>query len=252
MIVYKLLSSMKIFVATTYEAISKQAVDDIIQIMQSSKQPVICTASGDSPAGLYKEIVERANNKQLNISDWVFVGLDEWAGMNGNDEGSCRYHLNQQLFQPLQLVNDKICFFDGRANDLEEECERIENFIHQYNGIDVAILGLGMNGHIGMNEPGTLSNTHSHVTDLDSTTQQVGQKYFKIQQELTKGITLGLATLMEARHIVLIVIGRHKAEIAQKIIEDEISEQLPATLLRNHPSFKIYLDSEAAGKMIRF
>src|SRR6266508_1684733 len=122
---------MKIFVADTYEAISKQAADDAVQVLQFSKQPLICTASGDSPTGLYKEIVDRAKKKQLDISNWLFVGLDEWAGMNGNDEGSCRYHLNQQLFGPLQTEDNKICFFNGRANDLEMECQRVENFIQQ-------------------------------------------------------------------------------------------------------------------------
>ena len=242
---------VKIFVTNTYEEISKQSADDVIRLMKSCKQPLICTASGHSPAGLYQKIVESVNENQLDISDWYFVGLDEWVGMNENDEGSCRYYLNQQLFHPLQIADNKICFFDGRAKDLEAECQLIENFINQHDGIDVVILGLGMNGHIGMNEPGTSFSKRSHVRDLDSITQQVGQKYFKKQQELTQGITLGLATLMEARHIILLVSGKHKAEITRKMIEDEISEKLPATLLRNHPSFKIYLDAEAAGKMIR-
>ena len=243
---------MKIFVADTYEDMSKQAAEDVIRMMQSYNQPLICVASGDSPAGLYNEIVERVNGKQLSISNWLFVGLDEWVGMNGKDEGSCRYYLNHQLFHPSQVADDKICFFDGKAADPGAECQQVENFIYHYGGIDVAILGLGMNGHIGMNEPGTLPQLRSHITDLDSTTQQVGQKYFKKQQKLTQGITLGLATLMEARHIILIVSGKHKAEITRKIIEDEISEQLPATLLRNHPALKIYLDKESASKMIQF
>ncbi len=242
---------MKILVTDKYEALSKQAADDVIQIMQACEQALICTASGDSPAGLYKEVLDRVNKKQLDISSWLFVGLDEWVGMNGDDEGSCRYHLNRQFFYPLQIATDRICFFNGRANDLEAECQRIENFIHEHGGIDVAILGLGVNGHIGMNEPGTSPGRRSHITDLAETTQRVGQKYFKKQQKLTKGITLGVATLMEARHIMLLVSGKHKAEITQKIIEEEVSAQLPATLLRNHPSIKTYLDSEAASKMIR-
>ena len=241
---------MKLFVSDTYPLMSKQAADDVIEIMQSRKPPLICTASGDSPAGLYKELVERAHKNQLNVSDWSFIGLDEWVGMNGNDEGSCRYHLNQQLFHPLQTAEEKICFFDGRANDLKTECQKTEDFIGEQGGIDVAILGLGMNGHIGMNEPGTSARTHSHVIDLDDTTQKVGQKYFKKEQKLKQGITLGIATVMEARSIFLLVSGKHKAEIAQRIIEDEISEKLPGTLLRRHPNLRIYLDSGAASKMI--
>jgi glucosamine-6-phosphate isomerase len=241
---------MKIFVSDTYEIMSRQAADEVVGIMRSRKQPLICTASGDSPAGLYKEFVERAGKKQLHASDWFFVGLDEWVGMNENDEGSCRYHLNQQLFNPLQIAGDKICFFDGRAEDLLAECKQTEDFIHELGGIDVAILGVGMNGHIGMNEPGTSANTYSQIINLDATTQKVGQKYFKKEQRLTQGITLGVATLMEAHTIVLLVSGKHKAEIVQKIIEDEISEKLPATLLRNHPALKIYLDADAASKIL--
>jgi galactosamine-6-phosphate isomerase len=240
---------MKIFVSDTYQAMSKQAADDVIEIMSSRKQPLICTASGDSPTGLYKEIVERVSKRQLNVSDWFFVGLDEWAGMNANDDGSCRYHLNQQLFLPLGIASERICFFDGRG-DLQAECDRTENFIDEHGGIDVAILGLGMNGHIGMNEPGTSARMYSHITDLDPTTQQVGQKYFKKQQTLTQGVTLGVATLMEARNIILLISGKHKADIAQQVIEDDISEKIPGTLLRKHPGLKIYLDSQAASQMM--
>jgi glucosamine-6-phosphate deaminase len=241
---------MKIFVADTYDAISKQAADEVIRIMKLRAHPVMCAASGDSPAGLYNEIVQRVKTNQLDTSNWYFVGLDEWAGMNGQDQGSCRYHLNEQFFHPLQIPDERICFFDGRADDLEIECQRAERFILGNGGMDVAILGLGMNGHIGMNEPGTPAAMRSHVADLAETTKLVGQKYFKEPHQLTRGITLGISTLMEARHIILIVNGQHKAEITKKIIEEESSEQLPASLLRKHPAYKIFLDAGAASEII--
>lgn len=237
---------MEIFVSDTYEAMSKQAADDVIEFMKLSDEPLICTASGHSPAALYKQITYRVSQKQLNISDWYFVGLDEWVGLNGSDEGSCRYHLNRELFDPLKINNSKICFFDGRAKNLQTECENVEEFIRKHKGIDVAILGVGMNGHVGMNEPGTPPALRSHVTDLDPITQKVGQKYFKEKQQLTQGITLGLATLMEARHIILLVSGSNKAEIIKKVIEGETSQQLPASLLRHHSGLRIYLDADAA------
>ena len=237
---------MEIFVADTYQEISKQAADQLIQAMRLLKYPLLCPASGDSPAGLYKELVDRFNRDQLDISDWHFVGLDEWAGMNGNDEGSCRFHLDNQLFNPLQVKKERICFFDGRAKDLESECEKTENFIAEHGGIHVAILGLGTNGHIAMNEPGTSPALRSHVAAIDPVTQQAGQKYFKEPKQISHGITLGPATLMAARHIIVIANGSHKAEIVKRIINEEISEELPASLLCKHPSFKIYLDAEAA------
>lgn len=240
---------MKIFTADTYQNMSKLAASDVIQLMKSTSHPVLCTASGDSPAGLYKEMIHQLTTEQTDISNWYFVGLDEWAGMNEKDEGSCRYHLNKQFYFPLQIKNENICFFDGRKKSLEAECERVENFITAHGGIDVAIIGLGLNGHAGMNEPGTSPALRSHVAAIAPETQKAGQKYFKEPKEISKGLTLGLANLIEARHIVLIVSGAHKASIVQKLVEGEISEQLPASLLRSHNSFTIYLDKEAASML---
>ena len=237
---------MNLVVADTYEDLSKRIADDIISSLRSIKHPLICTASGDSPAGLYKELVQRVQKKEFDVSDWSFVGLDEWVGMNGADKGSCRYHLDKIFFQPLQVKDDRLCFFDGRTKDVQAECSRTENFIHNHEGIDVAILGLGMNGHIGMNEPGTEVSLHSHLAELAPLTIQVGQKYFTKKQELSHGLTLGIANFMEAKQVMLIVSGAHKAEIVQKILKEEISEELPGSLLRNHPGFTLYLDKAAA------
>jgi glucosamine-6-phosphate isomerase len=238
---------MQIFIADTYEAMSKKAAGDVIDFMQSIQQPLICPASGDSPAGLYKEIVRRAAKKEIDVSDWSFVALDEWMGMNGEDEGSCRYHLDQQLFHPLKIDQDRICFFNGRSEDPEADCRKTENFISEHGGINIAIVGLGINGHVGMNEPGTSPRLHSHIAAIDSITQQVGQKYFKKKQQLTEGLTLGLANLFETHQVFLLASGPHKAEIIKRVLEEEPSEQLPASLLRKHPGLRIYLDRTAAA-----
>ncbi len=241
---------MKLFVSETYEAMSKQAAETVIQLMQSGRRPVICAASGHSPEGLYREIIDRVRKKQLNVDNWHFLGLDEWVGMNAVDEGSCRHHLDLELLGPLQVPDERICFFDGRAEDLEAECERIEKFISDNGGVDVAVLGLGMNGHIGMNEPGVSVDMRSHVIDLHPITRTVGQKYFKEEKELAKGITLGMATLLEADNLIVVVSGTHKAEITHEMIEGKVSENIPATLLRNHPALKVFLDSDAASKIL--
>lgn len=238
---------MEIIVADSYIEMSKKVADDIIPLMQPVDQPLICTASGDSPAGVYRELIEKVNTKHADVSGWYFISLDEWAGMNGDDEGSCRFHLNNQLFYPLQVSEERIFFFDGRADDLQLQCKEAENFIKKHDGIDVAIVGLGMNGHVGMNEPGSSALLHSHVADIAPLTQKTGQKYFQKPRSLTHGMTLGVATLMEVRHIILLVSGRHKAEMVQQVFEGEISEALPASLLRSHAGLKVYLDREAAA-----
>lgn len=240
---------MKLFIAENNEALSKKLADDLLSEVEKIAQPLLCVASGDSPAGLYKELSLRLQKQELNVQNWNFVGLDEWLGMNGKEEGSCRYHLDQQLFHPLQIKEERICFFDGHATDPEAECRRIENFIRQKAGIDLAIVGLGMNGHVGMNEPGTGADTAAHLAPLDAVTSQVGQKYFREKQELVAGLTLGIADLLEARSIFLVVNGLHKADIVQQMLEGPISEQLPASLLRQHPALSVYLDKAAATRI---
>ena len=240
---------MKIIISNNYEAMSVKAFEDIVAIMQAASKPLICVASGDSPSGIYKNIVKGVGSNEINIDSWSFLGLDEWVGLNGDDEGSCRYHLNRELFNPLAIPANRICFFDGAASDLEQQCSITENTIQAKGGIEMAILGLGMNGHIGMNEPHTSIQTRSHIINLDPLTVEVGQKYFKKPQPLTKGITLGIDTLMDAKHIVLVVSGAKKAAIVKEVMEGPISEAVPASLLRNHPNCSIYLDEAAAAAL---
>lgn len=237
---------MKVFIEETYQSMSAKAADEVLQIIQPVKDPVLCTASGDSPKGLYKELIDKVTKNETDVSGWYFISLDEWLGMNGNDEGSCRFHLNNDLLNPLHVKEGKIVFFDGLAN-ASEECSRMETFINEQQGIDVAIVGLGLNGHVGMNEPGTPANSRCHVAEIDSLTQQTGQKYFKEARPLSHGLTLGIDNLLESRHVILIVSGSKKAAIVQKVLEEEISEALPASLLRRHNNLSVYLDAAAAS-----
>lgn len=237
---------MELLVFDNYELMSSKAAKKVLQFITTGKKKVLCPASGDSPKGLYKEMITGIRENKYDVSELNFIGLDEWLGMNGGDEGSCRYHLDEQLFNPLKIDENKISFFDGRANDPQKECKKIDNTIIALEGIDLAIVGLGMNGHVGMNEPGTAPHLHSHVAQIDPVTQQVGQKYFKEKKEIKSGLTLGIANLMEAKNVMLVVSGTKKAAILKQVLEDEISEKIPAGFLRNHPNFSVYADAEAA------
>ena len=239
-------NAMKVKIKDTYDAMSKQAAEDLLLMLQLLDKPLVCVASGASPAGLYKELVRLVKAAGTDTSTWHFVGLDEWKGMDGSDEGSCRDHLNHQLFNPLSVAEQRICFFDGRAKDIVSECQRVEDFIQQFERINVAILGIGVNGHIGMNEPGTPASLRSHVADIHPTTQQIGQKYFKEPRQLDKGLTLGIATLLEAKHLILLASGESKAKSVYEMLHAPKSEEMPATLLREHTNLLIYLEKEAA------
>ena len=223
------------------------AARDLLMLIGHNSSPLLCPASGDTPAGVYKELVQKIQQEKKDISNWKFVGLDEWVGMDGADEGSCRYYLNQQLFSPLNVPEERICFFDGRNAEPQAECGKVDEFIQRSGGIDVAIVGLGINGHIGMNEPGTDPSLRSHVSTLDPVTQKVGQKYFSKKQELDYGLTLGMASIMDARYIMLLVSGKHKAEIVHTVLEEEKTNKVPGSLLRDHPNLRVYLDQDAAS-----
>lgn len=240
---------MQTFIYSSYHDLSVAAADDVIACMQSLPTPLCCIASGDSPVGLYKEMASRYIQKQLDVSKWFFAGLDEWLGMDGTDEGSCRYMLDKFVAQPLMLSQQQTCFFNGRTSDAATECLRVERFIREHDGLDVAVLGLGLNGHLGLNEPGTSFSARAHVSEISAITQSVGQKYFSSPTALTNGITLGLANLMEAKNITLIVSGQRKADIVKQVIEGNVTEQIPASILQQHPSCRIYLD-EAAARLI--
>jgi len=240
---------MKIIIEDDYESMSAKAADEVMKIIAPLKKPVLCPATGDSPKGLYKEMIGRISQKKTDVSNWYFVGLDEWLGINGEDEGSCRFHLNNDLLEPLCIDENNVRFFDGRAKDIQDEIRKTGSFLQEHGGIDIAIVGLGMNGHVGMNEPGTDPTLHSHISDIDPITQQVGQKYFKQERRLTKGITLGIANLMEAGKIILLVSGSKKAGIVQKVLEGDISEMIPASLLCKHKNFSVYLDKGAASRL---
>ncbi len=240
---------MNLSISNGYNEMSGKAAIDLLNFVGGKEDPLLCTASGDSPKGIYKELIKQVKEKGIDVSGWKFLSLDEWVGMNGNDEGSCRFHLNNDLFSPLNIADSNITFFDGKNANPEEECKRIESFINDHGGIDVAVVGLGINGHVGMNEPGTSSNSRSHVAEIASSTQAIGQKYFTTGQILTHGLTLGIASLMDADNIILLVSGDKKAAAVQKMIEEEISTQLPASLLRNHKSFHVYLDTAAASQL---
>lgn len=242
---------MQIKISDSYETMSKLCVTDLLETLENIKEPLICTASGDTPKGMYEELVKEVHEKNIDISNWHFISLDEWEGMNGNDEGSCRYHLDNQLFRPLQVADDKIIFFNGRAKNLQAECDGIQDYIDLMGGIDVAIIGLGMNGHVGMNEPGTPVDSYSHIAEIDEMTQAVGQKYFTAETKLARGLTLGIGTLLQAHQLMLLANGSKKAEIVLKVLGEDATDKLPATLLTAHKKICVYLDKAAAPPSLK-
>jgi len=238
---------MKIIVSENYEALSRQIAADVAEVLINLERPLFCPTSGDTPKGLYAALLDLQKAGKINFSNCLFVGLDEWTNMNGEDEGSCRQSLDVHFFGPAGIAAEQVCFFDGKNTNGEAECKKVEDFIAANGGIDLVVLGLGLNGHVGMNEPGTPADIRSHVSILDPQTAQTGQKYFTRPTALATGLTLGIATLLSAKHIFLMVNGSRKAAIVKHVVDTDATESIPATLLKGHPGFHIYLDKAAAA-----
>jgi glucosamine-6-phosphate isomerase len=240
---------MKLHVTAGYPELSSLAADKLLSCIGEKASPLICIASGDTPIGTYRKLNELRQSGTLDCSQWKAIALDEWVGLNRSDAGSCGEYLMQHFIKPLQIREDNYFLFDGRSTTLEIECSAAESFIKVQGGIDIAILGLGVNGHIGLNEPGSRVHERTRVTTLQERTAAVGQKYFASPTSLKQGITLGLGDLMEARHLVVIASGEAKAPVIQQLIEGEMSPAVPASLLRSHPSLTVIIDEEAASHL---
>lgn len=237
---------MKHQVFPSYAALCRAVADEIAAVVRSRPNALVCLASGHSPLGVFACLIDDVRNGRLNLSHCEWVGLDEWMGMNGADPGSCRQMMDEFLFHPLGVSPAKIHFFDGRAAHPMGEVDRIAKRIAEAGGLDVMLVGIGTNGHIAMNEPGTPFSTHTHISALAAETIEVGQKYFQSPTPLEKGITLGLADFAESRLPILMANGPKKAAIIKRLLHEDQNEQLPASILHGLNHALLMTDQEAS------
>ncbi len=237
---------MKVLIFSDYETMCRAAADMITAQIKRKPNSLICFPSGDTPLGVYKYLIADAHNGSIDFSKCYFVGLDEWVGMDKEDEGSCTHFLYHNFFTPAQIEREKMMFFNAKADDLEAACKAMDDFIKERGTLDILLVGIGMNGHIGLNEPGTDCNLYSHHSLLAKLTATVGQKYFQRQTPLHEGITLGLKYLQEAKTPILIASGAKKAEIIAQALQGEVTNGLPASIFQTLPSSYVLLDKEAA------
>jgi glucosamine-6-phosphate isomerase len=240
---------MKIQVYQTYEALSQKAAEIMLNTIQSKPNAVICLASGHSPKRACELFAELVNQKKTDVSNVHFVGLDEWVGVSADDPGSCQFFFRKNIIQPLSISESNCHLFDVSSKDLNNECTKMDRTIAGLGGIDLMVVGIGMNGHIGFNEPGVSFDLKSHVIELDALTQEVGQKYFSEKKILKQGITLGLSYMMESRQALLVANGIKKADIVSKALSEPVSNRVPASILQNHSNSLILLDEEAASSL---
>jgi glucosamine-6-phosphate isomerase len=237
---------MTINTFSDYETLSEATANLMIEVLKQKPDALICIASGDTPLGVCKFLAK--SDKKL-FEQCTFVGLDEWVGMDENNQGSCKYGIYQNLLIPLNFPSERIKYFDAKAENLDSECQKINEFIASRGGLDVMLVGVGMNGHIALNEPNTPFDIYAHVSDLEEITKLVGQKYFTKDTVLTQGITLGLGHLQRAKLPILMANGLRKSDVINKALNGEISEQFPASIFQKIDRSVVMLDIEAAQEL---
>jgi len=231
-----------------YDILSAATAAKMIEQLIGKPTSVFSMASGSSTELCYALFAKEVLSKGIDASQATFIGLDEWVGVLPSNPGSCHWFFTNILFNPLQLKANQFHLFDGMSQDLQEECQIMDAFITNKGGIDMMIVGIGLNGHIGFNEPGVDPEYKSHVIQLEEQTRLTGQKYFGGPTVLEKGITLGLHYFMGAKTSIIMANGNHKTAILQKTIEGERDLNVPATCIQEHKNGFIMADWEAIKK----
>lgn len=244
---------MNILKMKNYEEMSKAAADYMINKVRQHPDITLGLATGSTPVGTYKNLVQDHRQNGTSYKNVTTFNLDEYIGLSGENANSYRYFMNSILFDHLDIQKKNTHIPSGVAKDMQEECLNYEGMLKSHGGIDLQILGIGSNGHIGFNEPGTPFSSKTQIVDLASSTREANARFFlNINEVPTQAITMGISTIMQSREILLLVSGESKSEAVQQLLYGDIDEQFPASVLRLHPNVKIIADEAAlAGSRVK-
>lgn len=236
---------MEIIKVKDNEALSQKAADMIAEVLETKADPVLGLATGSTPERMYEILVERQKNGELSFKNATTFNLDEYVGLSGDNDQSYRYFMNERLFNHIDIDKANTHVPNGLAEDVDQECSDYEKRIADKGHVDIQVLGIGLNGHIGFNEPGSAEDSRTHIIELDPSTREANARFFdSIDDVPTQAITMGIGSILEAKKIMLLVHGEKKAEILKKVINGEVTSDVPASYLKNHPDVTIITDIE--------
>ncbi|QTN00405.1 glucosamine-6-phosphate deaminase [Sediminibacillus dalangtanensis] len=241
---------MEIKQVEDYQAMSEAGAQLIMETVNSLEQPVLGLATGSTPEGVYKRLIEAHQREKVSFRHTTSFNLDEYVGMSGSDPNSYRYFMDKKFFDYIDIDKQKTFVPNGKAEDLQRECEQYEQLLMDHQEIDLQLLGIGTNGHIGFNEPGTPFSTKTHIVDLAPSTRKANARFFESEQEVPKqAITMGIATIMKSKQIVLLVSGERKARALDQLLHGDVSEDFPASILQTHPNVQVIADKAALSRV---
>ena len=243
---------MEIIITETYDEMSKLAADILERQLLKKPNSVLGLATGSTPVGLYQDLVRRHREEGLDFSKVITFNLDEYLDLSPSHDQSYRYFMDHHLFQHINVDPKNIHVPYGHAEDVEEFCAWYENEMERAGGIDLQVLGIGGDGHIAFNEPGSSLGSRTRLKTLTRQTIEDNARFFDNKDEVPRfAITMGVGTIMEAKSIVLVANGKKKADIVAEAIEGPVTAQVSASVLQMHEEVTVLLDAEAGSKLKR-
>lgn len=234
---------MKIIITDSYDDMSKAAFDVMKEVVEAKPDAVLGLATGSTPVGLYKCMIEDHEKNGTSYKDVVTYNLDEYVGIDRDDPQSYYTFMNDNLFKGIDIKPENTHVPFGNT---DEDAQKYDDMV---KGVDIQLLGIGRNGHIGFNEPGTPFDSRTHIVELTESTREANKRFFDndINKVPSAAISQGIGTIMDAEKILLLASGKDKAEAVRFMIEEEPDEQNPASILQNHDDVVVILDKDAAS-----
>lgn len=243
---------MRICEVKDYEAMSRKTAGIISAQVVLKPDCVLGLATGSTPVGTYRRLVEWYESGDLDFSEVRTVNLDEYRGLPPAHEQSYYYFMHENLFDKINIKAENTNLPDGMEDDAGKECRRYEELICSLGGVDLQLLGLGHNGHIGFNEPSQVFDRETHCVDLQERTIEANKRFFASAAEVPRqAYTMGIGTIMRARKILVAVSGEDKAETVAKAFFGAVTPEVPASILQFHPDVTVVADQAAMSKAPR-
>lgn len=237
---------MRIIICKDYEELSEKGAEFFASQLTLKPDSILGLATGGTPVGLYKELIRLNRAGKIDFSHVTSFNLDEYYPIAPDNSQSYRRFMNENLFDHINIDKARTFVPDGLASDPEKECERYEALLASYGRVDLQLLGIGRNGHIGFNEPDSSLCALTHMTSLTQSTVEANARFFDdISEVPTKALTMGMGTILNSRMIVMLISGKEKHEVLTELLNDKITTDIPATLLKVHPNTVIICDTAA-------
>lgn len=241
---------MRIYKAKDYVDMSRKAANIVSAQVIMKPNCVLGLATGSTPIGLYKQLVEWYNKGDLDFSEVMTVNLDEYKGLSRDNDQSYYYFMHQNLFDHVNIPAENTYLPNGMEPDSQKECQEYTDLIQSLGGVDLQLLGIGHNGHIGFNEPGEAFDKQVHCVNLTQSTIEANKRFFASADEVPKqAYTMGIKTIMQAKKILIVASGEDKAEIVRDAFFGPITPKVPASVLQLHNDVTLVADEAALSKL---